>query len=217
MKLLYKNKLIKQNIDIISNQINFCNIKFITYKISSLNLIEKKHEKKLSKCVSKNIINKNNNYKFNVKSDNNNFYAKIGKSFSEDDKTTLNVELTGESKRSYDMENKGKNKDSNYVPEYMKNYSLKIIDTTEIDNIMHNEEQHGIVYKYGLPEKNITLVAENDPNNKELTDISKNEYGTIMENVMEMFELDKDSSYENLIEKYNGTFNNGKFFNILLI
>jgi len=208
-------------------------------KMSSLNnnkKIEEKIEKNTTKnslFLSKNIFTKNNNstshYIRNIIKNKNNednkrkfICTKIGKNFSNnennfenDNVTTVNVSQTGESKRAYDIENKGKKKrkSSSYVPEYMKNYSLKITDTTEIDTIIHNKEKEGISYKYGLPEKNLNMNVTHIPINKELIETrEKNmkDSETIMENIMEMFELNKNSSYETLIEKYNETFNNGK-------
>jgi hypothetical protein len=96
-----------------------------------------------------------------------------------------------------------------YIPDAVKNYSLKIVDTSEIDEIHHDEEVKGVYYKYGLPVKN-EIYKPHQAYLQELKEKEKAQALTATENIMELFDLNKDSSYESLVIKYNQTFNNGK-------
>lgn len=96
-----------------------------------------------------------------------------------------------------------------YTPDAVKNYSLKIVNTSEIDEIHHDEEIKGTYYKYGLPLKN-EIYKPHQAYLQELKQNEKEQALTATENMMELFELNKDSSYESLVLKYNQNFNNGK-------
>lgn len=99
-----------------------------------------------------------------------------------------------------------------YVPDAVKNYSLRIVNTSEIDEIHHDEEIKGKYYKYGLPIKN-EIYKPHQAYLQELKENEKEKALTATENIMELFELDKNSSYESLVLKYNQNFNNGKLNN----
>lgn len=101
------------------------------------------------------------------------------------------------------------NNTSKYVPEYFKNYSLTIVDSKEIDDILHNTEKKGTYYKYGLPSTN-QLYKPHEEYLMELKEQEKDQPLTSTENMMKFFDLDKNSSYEALVLKYNNSFNNGK-------
>ncbi len=89
-----------------------------------------------------------------------------------------------------------------------RNFSLYVGEelTKELDEISHNTEKEGKLYKYGLPAKNelpfTQLVLKEDAEQS----LPK----TPTENLFEMMGLDSDSSYENLILKIQSEFNHGR-------
>jgi hypothetical protein len=99
--------------------------------------------------------------------------------------------------------------------ELYKNFSVVANEQTlaEIDEILHNKTHEGKEYKYGLPAKNEISFNELMIKPEEET-IPK----TSTENLFELLELDKLSSYESLLLKFKETFNHGNntsFINIL--
>lgn len=97
--------------------------------------------------------------------------------------------------------------DNNNLPEYIKVYSMKMIDTKNLDFIPHNETINNEYYKYGLPVNNKQLQSYNSF----LTEKEKDINETPMMNIINNFDLDKDSSYESLVLKYDEMYKNGKF------
>ena len=95
--------------------------------------------------------------------------------------------------------------DSEYLPELLKFYSTKIIDPSILDDIPHDVNIEGQDYKYGLPVKNQIFRVNSNIIEKER---SANSYLSSTENLMYLLELDKDSSYESLVLKYNDYYNN---------
>ena len=91
--------------------------------------------------------------------------------------------------------------------ELYRNFSVFIGEqnSKELDNIVHNEERNGKLHKYGLPVKNELPFTELIPQ-EEADELPK----TSTESLFELLELDKDSSYESLILKFQGEFNHGK-------
>lgn len=95
-----------------------------------------------------------------------------------------------------------------YVPDMYKMYSTKITDFNKIDHIPHEIDINGAYYKYGLPIINRSLSDISSELTELLESNNDNFYLTATENIMNMFELNKDSSYESLILKYDELFNN---------
>jgi hypothetical protein len=98
--------------------------------------------------------------------------------------------------------------------ELYRNFSLYIGEETskELDTIIHNEEKNGKLHKYGLPLKNELPFTELIPQ-EEADELPK----TSTESLFDLLELDKDSSYESLILKFQGEFNHGKNKNNLIV
>lgn len=153
---------------------------------------------------NKNSYNPEEHYKPNFEMKN--------KDFNIDIKNLDDLDIEENSKDNFTVSYSEK---SNYIPEGLRTYSLKIVDTSEIDNIIHNEENNGVVYKYGIPVKNSLFK----PRASALDDVDEEASQKSMtpnERMMDMFELDKDSSYESLVLKYNEVFNNGKFIMFII-
>lgn len=91
--------------------------------------------------------------------------------------------------------------------ELYRNFSLYIGEenSKELDTIVHNEEKNGKLHKYGLPIKNELPFTELIPQ-EEVNEQPK----TSTENLFDLLELDKESSYESLILKFKGELNHGK-------
>jgi hypothetical protein len=91
--------------------------------------------------------------------------------------------------------------------ELYRNFSVYISNETsqDLDVIPHNEEKNGKLHKYGLPIKNELpfgeLIVQED-----IPELPK----TSTEKLFELLDLDKDSSYESLLLKYQSEFNHGK-------
>ncbi len=91
--------------------------------------------------------------------------------------------------------------------ELYRNFSLYLGEESskELDEITHNEERDGKVYKYGLPAKNelpFTQLMVKDEVDEKLPKTST-------ENLFELFELDGSSSYESLIFKIQSEYSHG--------
>jgi hypothetical protein len=97
--------------------------------------------------------------------------------------------------------------DNEAYRELYRNFSVYIGEQSskELDIIVHNEERNGKLHKYGLPAKNELPFTELIPQ-EEADELPK----TSTESLFELLELDKDSSYESLILKFQGEFNHGK-------
>ncbi len=97
--------------------------------------------------------------------------------------------------------------DNEAYRELYKNFSLFIGEETskELDTIIHNEEVNGKKYKYGLLAKNELPFTELIPKD-EVEEIPK----TSTENLFDLLDLDKESSYESMILKIQQEFNHGK-------
>lgn len=91
--------------------------------------------------------------------------------------------------------------------ELYKNFSVYISNETseDLDIIPHNEEKNGKLHKYGLPVKNEFAFGELMVQ-EEMPELPK----TSTEKLFELLDLDKDSSYESLLLKYQSEFNHGK-------
>lgn len=91
-----------------------------------------------------------------------------------------------------------------------KPFSLTLQESAleEFDNILHNETLNGKEYKYGLNSKNDTsfneLVVVKSTEGEEAIEKTANE------NLWELLNLDKESSYESLILKFSEEYNHGK-------
>jgi hypothetical protein len=92
--------------------------------------------------------------------------------------------------------------------ELYKPFSLTITESAleEFDNITHNETVNGKEYKYGLTVKNEIPFSDLVIINKEEENLPK----TATENLYELLDLNKESSYESLILKFSEEFNHGK-------
>jgi hypothetical protein len=90
--------------------------------------------------------------------------------------------------------------------ELYRNFSLYVNENliNELDTIPHNEKVDGKEYKYGLLTKNELPFTDLIPK-EEVEVIPK----TSTENLFELLELDKDSSYESLLIKFQQTFSHG--------
>ena len=94
-----------------------------------------------------------------------------------------------------------------YTPVYLKNYSVVLPIETQSEPIKHEINFQGKYYKYDLPIKNEPLSSLIPTIVDSPTEL------TPMENILLLFDLNKDSSFESLILKYN-MLNNGKLFTL---
>lgn len=92
-----------------------------------------------------------------------------------------------------------------YTPEYFKMYSSKISDFGFLDEIPHNTEKDKIQYVYGMPVKNSIYK----PRSQLIEVETMYDYDTATESLINLLELNKDSSYESLVLKFDREFNNG--------
>jgi hypothetical protein len=90
-----------------------------------------------------------------------------------------------------------------------KGFSVTINEETvkEIDEIMHNTNKDGREYRYGLPSKN-----EINYNELMIKPEEENISNTPNQNLFELLELDKLSSYESMLIKIKEIFNHGKIY-----
>jgi len=72
----------------------------------------------------------------------------------------------------------------------------------DLDNIKHDIIEGNIEYKYGVPSKNVLPFTDLIPA-PEQPILPK----TATENLYELLEMDKDSSYESLVLRYHQEFN----------
>jgi hypothetical protein len=89
--------------------------------------------------------------------------------------------------------------------ELYRNFSLIVSEDLmkSLDDIKHNQKDNDVEYKYGLPSKNNTIFTALIPKEEE-------EYPkTSTENLFSRLQLDKDSSYESLLLKFQIEFNHG--------
>jgi hypothetical protein len=93
-----------------------------------------------------------------------------------------------------------------HYKEIYKNYSLTIMEDemNELDNLRHNVIENNIEYKYGVAVKNTLPFSALIPA-KDVYELPK----TATENLFDLLEIDKDSSYESLILKYHQEYNTG--------
>lgn len=100
------------------------------------------------------------------------------------------------------------------IPEYRelyKNFSVTLHDEqlNELDDIKHDIKEDDRYYKYGLTAKNevpfrdLILVEDKDKDGL---------MNTPNQNIFELLDLDKDSSYESLVLKFRGEFQHGRDF-----
>lgn len=148
-----------------------------------------------------------------------NFFKIINKSFTDKKLNLKEVSNTQEIREIKNINKIGLSKveesivpvsDDKNLPEYFKTYSMKMLDTKSLDFIPHNQMINNELYKYGLPVANKQIQT----NDSFLAEKDKNKIETPMMNTMNYFELDKDSSYESLVLKYDEMFKNGKLFMI---
>ena len=99
--------------------------------------------------------------------------------------------------------------DNEAYRELYKNFSLTVNDAlqNELDDIPHNKLINNKEYKYGLPTKNEIPFSE-------LVAISEEPKlpNTSTENLFELLNLDKESSYESLILKIKEEYNHGIYY-----
>lgn len=103
------------------------------------------------------------------------------------------------------------------IPEYRelyKNFSVVLRDEqlNELDNIKHDIKENEKFYKYGLTAKNEIPFKELVIVDQEKENLSN----TANQNIFELLDLDKDSSYESLVLKFRNEYQHGKnYINIL--
>lgn len=73
------------------------------------------------------------------------------------------------------------------------------------DQLRHNEEVGGMIYKYDLPVENMPITFRNA---KALALAKEEESTTPTMRLMEELECDKDTAFESFIIKHHSTFNN---------
>jgi len=90
--------------------------------------------------------------------------------------------------------------------ELYRNFSLIVSEDLmkSLDDIKHNQKENDIEYKYGLPSKNNTIFTALIPKEEE-DEFPK----TCTENLFSRLQLDKESSYESLLLKFQIEFNHG--------
>jgi hypothetical protein len=91
--------------------------------------------------------------------------------------------------------------------ELYKSFSLTVNEVlqNDLDDIPHNKLINNKEYKYGLPTKNEILFSELVPIQEE-----PKIPNTSTENLFDILNLDKESSYESLILKIKEEYNHGK-------
>jgi hypothetical protein len=99
--------------------------------------------------------------------------------------------------------------DNDAYRELYKSFSLTVNDAlqNDLDDIPHNKLINNKEYKYGLPTKNEIPFSE-------LVPISEDPKlpNTSTENLFELLNLDKESSYESLILKIKEEYNHGIYY-----
>ena len=71
------------------------------------------------------------------------------------------------------------------------------------EEIKHQEEHGGMIYKYDLPVVNTAIQFK-----QQLITVEKEQENTSLENLFTTLEIDKETSYESFIIKLNQKFNN---------
>lgn len=103
--------------------------------------------------------------------------------------------------------------DSEFLPE-QEELELKLreemdatmtISTKSDDQLRHNQEIAGVIYKYDLPVENIPIGFRNA---KALALAKDQDMSTATSNLMEELDCDKDTAFESFIIKCHQTFNN---------
>lgn len=96
--------------------------------------------------------------------------------------------------------------DNEAYRELYKSFSLTVNDVmiNDLDNIPHNKLINNKEYKYGLPTKNEIPFSELVPIEEE-----PKLPNTGTENLFNLLELDKESSYESLLLKFKDEYNHG--------
>lgn len=79
------------------------------------------------------------------------------------------------------------------------------IATKSDDQLRHNQEVAGVIYKYDLPVENIPIGFRNA---KALALAKEQDMATTTSNLMEELDCDKDTAFESFIIKCHQTFNN---------
>jgi len=79
------------------------------------------------------------------------------------------------------------------------------INTKSDDQLRHNIDVAGILYKYDLPMENIPITFKN---NKALANADVEVMNTATQNLMEELDCDKDTAFESFIIKHHQMFNN---------
>lgn len=154
------------------------------------------------------------------------FNNKFGKTFSEKEINKINknskennlfMENSSNSQQIIEKNVNSSEDKEEFIPnvenetyrELYKDFSFFVIEDNmkELDDIPHNKLIDGREYKYGLTSKNELIFTDLIPKLEE--DIIPN---TMTENLFELLELDKESSYESLLIKFQNNFNHGKIY-----
>ena len=137
------------------------------------------------------------------------FYENANVGGTEDQKNLINLKKDSKIKSKMVINEHGERPliENETYRELYKNFSLYVGEemSKELDTIAHNQEQNGKVFKYGLPAKNELPFTEL-VTLEEKVDLPS----TSTENIFSLLALDKDSSYESLIIKFQSEFNHGK-------
>jgi hypothetical protein len=156
--------------------------------------------KNLNKLFS-NGVNSGNNSQEKINEKNSDFFFKIEKEAKLIKLDNSLIENSKDSKSIPLVENEEYRK-------LYKNFSVyfdeKLME--EYDKIYHNEKLGNKEYKYGILAKNELPFTELIVKEEENVNLPK----TATENLFDLLELDKDSSYESMLLKFQGQFSNGK-------
>lgn len=189
-------------------------LKFFNRNIQSLNLLRSSSSKNTSKfhlvCINKkfstkdkstNTINNNSNQdKF--------FYDKENIDGSSPNLISIEKNKNAMSKLKLSEDNSQPLIENEAYRELYKSFSVIVTDDLlkSLDEIKHNQKENDIEYRYGLPVKNNTPFTALVPKTEE-EELPK----TGTENIFSLLDLDKDSSYESLLLKFQMEFNHGIF------
>lgn len=155
----------------------------------------------------KSVFHNNSLKHFNEKFDKEKFFYE-GTNMENQKQNVISVKSDSKLKKIMNMEEPGEQPliENEAYRELYKNFSLYVNEenSKEIDTIQHNEEVDGKKYKYGLLAKNELQFTELIPQ-EEVDELPK----TASENLFELLDLDKESSFESLVLKIQQEFNHG--------
>jgi len=157
-----------------------------------------------SKYIQRNFTNKK-------QSDAMFFYENANVGTADDNKNLIDLKKDSnmKSKLTIDEQSERPLIENETYRELYRNFSLYIGEenSKELDTIIHNQERNGKIFKYGLPAKNELPFTELITV-EEKVDLPS----TSTENIFSLLSLDKDSSFESLVIKFQSEFNHGKYF-----